>query len=191
MTTVLKAKAHERFIDRQYAFYFYYNVLFKNLHRIVILLSNWTVFQFKINGCFIGKCYLYTDEPEKGLYFFDLVESLLQPDPKTLASLYMDKETIHSRLGNYDEALQCYQKAYEYNPKPEYIFHIAMLYQNRLNDPKSALKNYERFLNLLPDNAEVDSIDWPKDEITVTLESRAKDNIANIKKDLFFDGKMN
>ena len=66
-----------------------------------------------------------------------------------------------------------------------------MLDQNRLNDPKSALKNYERFLNLLPDNAEVDSIDWPKDEITVTLKSRAEDNISNIKKDLFFDGKMN
>ena len=140
---------------------------------------------------FLGKCYLYTHEPEEGLYYFDLVESLLQPDPKTLASLYMDKENIYSRLGNFKEALYCYQKAYEYNPKPEYIFHIAMLYQNRLNDPKSALKNYERFLNLLPDNAEVDSIDWPKDEITVALKSRAEDNISNIKKDLFFDGKMN
>lgn len=137
---------------------------------------------------FIGKCYLYTDEPEKGLYYFDLVESLLQPDPKMLASLYMDKENIYSRLGNFKEALHCYQKAFEYNQKPEYLFHIAMLYQNRLNDPKNALKSYERFLNLLPDEADSDSIDWPKGEVTVTLKSIAKDNISNIKKDLFFEG---
>lgn len=99
----------------------------------------------------IGKCFLNSPEPEQGLPFFNRVDSLLQPDPKILSALNIEKQSIYSSIENYEKALECYNIAYEYNPKPEYVFYMASIHQNRLNDKRKALEEYERFLSILPE----------------------------------------
>lgn len=144
---------------------------------------------FKI--CYmLGKCYTNTADPEKGLYFFERVDSLLQPDPETLSALYNEKQSIYSAIENYEMALQSYQKAFNYNPKPEYIFYIASLYQNRLDNPKEALKNYEKFLSLLPEKTDSENTGERKNQMTITLRNVAERNIVEIKEELFFKGEL-
>jgi tetratricopeptide (TPR) repeat protein len=115
---------------------------------------------------------------------------LLKPDPNILSALYSEKQSIYSSIDKYQEALYCYQKAYEYNPKPEYVFYIASLYQNKLNNLDSALTNYERFLYLLPQKVLADTNNTRKDQMTITLRSVAESNIVKIKEDLFFNGNL-
>ena len=68
-----------------------------------------TVFQLDssdIEVCYIlGMGYVNSPDPAKGLYFFDRADSLLQPDYKVLSTLYNEKQSIYSRLNNYEKAL--------------------------------------------------------------------------------------
>jgi tetratricopeptide (TPR) repeat protein len=135
----------------------------------------------------LGRCYLNSTDPARGLYFFERVDSLLQPDPKILSALNSEKQSIYSTIEDYEKALACYQKAYEYNPKPEYIFYIASLYQNKLNNPKKAFENYERFLSLLPEKTNTPSSDdIDENQMTISLKSVAERNMIKIKEELFF-----
>jgi tetratricopeptide (TPR) repeat protein len=144
-----------------------------------------------IEVCYmLGRCYLNSMEPAKGLYFFERAESLMQPDPKILSALYTDKQSIYSTLEDYEKSLLCYQKAYEYNPKPEYIFSIASLYQNRLNNQRQALEYYEKFLSLLPEKTDTLPSSVNKNQTVISLRIIAEKNITKIKEELFFKGEM-
>lgn len=144
-----------------------------------------------IEVCYVlGRGYLNSPNPAKGLYFFDRADSLLQPDNKVLSALYNEKQSIYSRLNNHEKALMCYQKAYEYYPKPEYIFFIASLYQYKLNNNKSALENYEKFLSLLPEESETSMSGLGEQQKTISLRRVAENNITKIKEELFFKGEL-
>lgn len=138
---------------------------------------------------FLGRGFLNSQTPETGLYFFNRADSLLQPNPLVLSALYSEKQSVYSTLENYDKALHCYEMAYKYNPKPEYLFYIASLYQNKLNDKKRALEFYEKFLNKLPPKPESDH-NINKNQIIISLRKTAESNIVLIKEELFFNGKL-
>ncbi len=141
--------------------------------------------------CFyLGKAYLNSRTPYKGLYYFNKVESLLQPDTIILAAIYIEKQSIYSSLDMYKEALRCYETAYKYNPKPEYIFYIATYYYERLNDNKKALENYEKFLHLLPPKSESEN-NFRGEQIILSIKNIAEKNIEKIKEELFFNGELN
>jgi tetratricopeptide (TPR) repeat protein len=138
--------------------------------------------------CFmLGRCFQNPPEPEKGLYFLNRMDSLLQPDPKILSALYNEKQSIYSSAENYQKALKCYIMAYKYNPKPEYVFYMASLYQNRLNDKKRAIEEYERFLRILPKKNDNEG-KTEKSNRVISLKSIATRNIIKLKEELFFEG---
>ncbi len=138
---------------------------------------------------FLGNAFLNSPTPERGLYFFDRADSLLQPDPVVMSLVYYDKHSIYSTLGRHLEALHCYEMAYQYNPKPEYLFYIASLYQNQLKDSKKALIYYEKFLQSLPPKLELD-YKFEEKQIIISLRKVAEDNIKLLKEELFFNGKL-
>ncbi len=138
---------------------------------------------------FIGKGYLNSPTPEKGLYFYNRVDSLLKADPKIISTLYAEKQSIYSAINNYEEALKCYKLAYKYNPKPEYLFFIASMYQNNLQDKKSAYKYYNSFLEKLPPKPDSDHI-YGENQITVSLRKIAESKSQKLKEELFFEGKL-
>jgi tetratricopeptide (TPR) repeat protein len=140
--------------------------------------------------CFyLGKGFLNSTTPEKGLYFLNRIDSLLQPNPLILSALYDEKQSIYSTVNNYNEALNCYKIAYRYNPKPEYLFFIASMYQNKLNDSQKALEYYSRFLESLPPKPDSEH-KFEENQIIISLRKIAEDNIVKLKEELFFNGKL-
>jgi tetratricopeptide (TPR) repeat protein len=137
---------------------------------------------------YLGKAFLNSPNPEKGLFYFNRVDSLMQPDPKILSSLYFEKQSIYSALGNFPEALKNYELAYQYHPKPEYIFYMASIYQYKLNDKKKAVEYYERFLALLPPSPQSETHISDGKQKVVSLSQIAQRNIVDLKEDLFFSG---
>ncbi len=138
---------------------------------------------------FLARGFLNSRTPEKGLYYLERADSLLQPDPEILATIYLEKVSIYSTLKWYDEALYSYLLAYKYSPKPEYLFYIGSLYQYRFEDKMMALEYYERFLLALPEMKDTDPYRL-KDQQTITLKQVAIDNIEFLKEELFFKGDL-
>lgn len=165
------------------------NNMFKESIEHLIMAYQVDSNDFEINY-FLGKAYLNSPTPETGLYYLNRVDSLLQPDPKIISALYYDKQSIYSAIGKYNEALKSYEISYKYNPKPEYIFYIASLYQHKLDNKKKALEYYEHFLTLLPPKPESEHI-YDEKQITVSLRKAAETNIIQLKEELFFKGELN
>ncbi|MDB4728329.1 hypothetical protein OAF63_06020 [Saprospiraceae bacterium] len=57
-----------------------------------------------------------------------------------LASLFEDKK-------QYKKAIESYKKAYDFNPKPEYLFHIAKNSDNYYRDKKICMRWYQKYLD--------------------------------------------
>jgi tetratricopeptide (TPR) repeat protein len=138
----------------------------------------------------LGKLYSRSDTPEEGLFYFNLVDSLMQPNPIILSNIYIEKQSIYYKLGNYEEALYCYLTAYSYDPQPQYLFFIASAYQTNLNDKRKALEYYEKFIAELPARPKSDS-GKGKSTTTFTLKGAAENNIRRLKEELFFEGDKN
>lgn len=143
---------------------------------------------FEINY-YLGKAYLESPTPEAGLYYLDRAESLLQPVPSMLATLYLDKQALYSAMGNYNEALRCFQTAYQHNPKPEYIFFIASLCHHHLKDKKKAMEYYEEFIAKLPPRSGLEGL-YDQSKLTGSLRKVAESNITSLKEELFFNGEL-
>lgn len=138
---------------------------------------------------FLGNAFLNSQNPELGLFYLNRADSLLQPNSIVLSTIYYDKQSIYSTIGNNVKALMCYKKAYDYNPKPEYIFYIASLYQHKLDDKSKALEYYEQFINLLPPKPTSENR-FDEKQIVISLRKVAETNINQLKEELFFKGEL-
>lgn len=139
--------------------------------------------------CFyLGRSFLNSTQPGKGIYYFDRSDSLIQPDPLVLSAIYIEKQSVYTALGNFHEALNCYNLAYQHNPKPEYLFYMASMYQHDLGDQLKALDYYNNFLDCLPSPPDT-VYQLYENQITVSLKNIAERNIVLIKEDLFLNGK--
>ncbi len=138
---------------------------------------------------FLGNAFLNSQNPELGLFYLNRADSLLQPNPIVLSTIHYNKQSIYSAIGNYDKALTSYKNAYDYNPKPEYIFYTASLYQNKLDDKKKALEYYELFINLLPTKPASEH-NYDEKQIVISLRKAAETNIIQLKEELFFKGEL-
>lgn len=140
---------------------------------------------------YLGKAYLNSQYPEKGLFYLNHTLELLKSDPKIVAAVYIEKQSIYSTLLDYEKALECYKMAYKYKAKPEYLFYIASSYENLIKDKKQALLYYEQFLEVLPQNSKESQDEWSKQEqITVSLKDVAEQRIVKLKEELFFEGSL-
>jgi len=138
---------------------------------------------------FLGRGYLNSTEPEKGLYFLDRADSLIQADPEILAAIYLEKASIFSTLQMYDEVLDIYLKALKINPRPDYLFSIASLYEHRFGEKKKAYEYYNRFLDSLPPREETDrpSLGFQKE---ISMKKIAEEKVEALKEELFFNGEL-
>ena len=135
----------------------------------------------------LGRCYLNTMHPETGLFYFNRVDTIIHPKPELLSSLYVDRQSIYSSIGKYDSALYCYQIAYSYQAKPEYLFFMGSLCQHKLKDKKQALAYYEKFIQALPPQPESDH-EFKDNILVLSLRKAAETNITGLKEELFFEG---
>ncbi len=138
---------------------------------------------------FLGKAFLNSPTPGKGLYYLNRADSLLQPDPSVMSALYLEKQSIYSAMGKFIDAVSCYKSAYNYNRKPEYLFYIASTYQHKLKDKSKALEYYRLFLSELPPQQRSEH-GVSKKGIVITYRKVAEDNIKELKKELFFQGEL-
>ncbi len=141
--------------------------------------------------CFmLGRGFLNSRTPEKGLYYLERLDSLLLPDTVVLATILLEKRSIYATLEDYEKVLACYKKAYAYDPKPGYIYYIASLYQYRFDEPELALEFYTKFLEMLPPPVSLSDNPDLKGQITITMRSAAENSITELREKLFFEGKL-
>lgn len=141
--------------------------------------------------CFmLGRGFLNSQNPERGLFYLEAADSLLQPDSIVMAAIFIEKKSIYYTLKDYDRTLECYKKAYEYDPHPKYIFYMASMYQHTFKKKKLALDYYSRFLDMLgPPISLADNPDL-EGQMTITMRSAAENAIIDLKEELFFEGKL-
>ena len=101
-----------------------------------------------------------------------------------MATLYVEKQSIYHSLQEYEKALNCYEIAYRLNPSSEYIFYMASIHQNYLNNNKKALELYERFLSELETGVKSDS---QMNQQSLLLKTFAESSISKIREELFFE----
>jgi tetratricopeptide (TPR) repeat protein len=136
---------------------------------------------------FLGKAYLNSPTQARGLYYLDRADSLLQPDPRVLAAVYLERHSIYAALNQYEKAIECYKEAYALDPRVEYLFHIGSLYSYGLKDKRKALEYFELFISKLPPKPEEDS-PRKEDRMTISMREAAERAIAQLKEELFFEG---
>ncbi len=137
---------------------------------------------------FLGRAFLNSTNQSKGLYYLDLADSLIQPNAKVLVAIYQEKASIYDALKQYEKALEAQKKSYKLSDKPEYLFYIASI-NKRMGNKKIALSYFNRFLAECPPASS--TADKGKDKgITISLQKVAQDNIAILKEELFFEGKL-
>lgn len=89
-----------------------------------------------------------------------------------------------------EKAIECYQHAYAYDPKPEYLFFMASIHQYDLDEPKKALDLYVLFLEKLPPPVTIKDNPDLEGQTTISLRSAAENSIVSLKEELFFEGKL-
>ncbi|MBS3776482.1 MAG: hypothetical protein KGY70_14900 [Bacteroidales bacterium] len=139
---------------------------------------------------FLGRAFLNSPTPGRGLYYLNRADSLLQPDPSVMAALYLEKQSIYSSIDKYKNAVDCYKSAYKYTQKPEYLFYIASIYQHKIKDKSHALDHYRLFLSKLPPEKQTGHETGQK-HIVISLKKVAENNVKDLRKALFFEGKLN
>jgi len=139
---------------------------------------------------FLGRAFLNSPTPGRGLYYLNRADSLLQPDPSVMAALYLEKQSIYSSIDKYKSAVDCYKSAYKYTQKPEYLFYIASIYQHKLKDKSHALDHYRLFLSKLPHEKQTGH-ETSQKRIVISLKKVAENNVKDLRKALFFEGKLN
>jgi tetratricopeptide (TPR) repeat protein len=77
-------------------------------------------------------------------------------DKKTSAKLYKQGKKKFN-LGEFDEAIELFKKAYDEYEAPAYLYNIAQAYR-QLDDCKKAIFFYERFLAEKPDSGQAETI---------------------------------
>ena len=136
---------------------------------------------------FLGKAFLNSMTQARGLYYLDRADSLLQPDPRVLAAVYLERHSIYAALNQYKKAIDCYKEAYMLDPRVEYIFHIASMYGYGLKDKRKALEYFELFISELHPKPEEDS-PRKEDSMTISMREAAERAITQLKEELFFEG---
>jgi tetratricopeptide (TPR) repeat protein len=138
---------------------------------------------------FLGRGYLNSRTPGKGLDYLELADSLIQPRPAILGAIIIEKASIYNTLKLYDEELEAYKLALKINPKTEYLYFMASIYHHRLHDNKMALEYYEKFLAELPPppNGRQGT---QKEMQSISLKRVAEKSLEEIKEELFFSGEL-
>ncbi|MCK4854901.1 MAG: hypothetical protein KAT31_11580, partial [Bacteroidales bacterium] len=97
---------------------------------------------------FLGNACRWSKFEEEGLRYYKKAIELRQPDPAKLKDIYIQLAELFKVLHRFDEAFEAYAMALEYDPADNTIyFKIAQVYDRNLNQKKTAIEYYEKFLS--------------------------------------------
>jgi tetratricopeptide (TPR) repeat protein len=134
---------------------------------------------------FLGRAYLNSMEQEKGLFFLCKADSIIQPKNELLLAISKERTSLYNALGMFEKELISHKRCYELSKAPEFLFYIASLYQNKLDNKEQALNYYKLFIDELPNKETSEQI--MKNQMTISLKNIAENNITKLTEDLFFE----
>jgi tetratricopeptide (TPR) repeat protein len=102
-----------------------------------------------------------------------------------MKNIYIQLAELFKVLHRFDEAFEAYDMALEYDPADNTIyFKIAQSYDRNLNQKKTAIEYYEKYLS----GRNTDQQLFNAEEGSSTaLEQHVRERINRLKEDLFFE----
>jgi tetratricopeptide (TPR) repeat protein len=102
-----------------------------------------------------------------------------------MKNIYIQMAELFKVLHRFDEAFEAYDMALEYVPDDLTIyFTIAQTYDRNLNQKKTAIEYYEKFLSAI--NKDQQLLEENITPVTA-LEMQARTRINRLKEELFFE----
>ena len=137
---------------------------------------------------FLGNACRGSRYEEDGVRYYRKAIELNKPDPKTMKNIYIQLAELFKVLHRFEETFEAYDMALEYDPGDNTIyFKIAQSYDRNLNQKKTAIEYYEKYLS----GGSTDHQLFNAEEGTVTaLEKHARERINRLKEDLFFEKQL-
>lgn len=93
---------------------------------------------------YLGLAYKALDKMEKSVEHLELAIEL--GISEQMGTYQSDLASIHMSENQFKSAISRYKKAYQYEPKSEYLFHLARACDLYYRDKKPALKYYDQYL---------------------------------------------
>jgi tetratricopeptide (TPR) repeat protein len=100
---------------------------------------------------FLGQCYNKVDNFLLSVYYYNRAIKILTPVEKQLSLTYGLKGDSYYYMNDYQNALTNYLKAQTRYPDPNNYMKIANIYDDKLDDKKNSIINYQLFLDNLKD----------------------------------------
>jgi len=134
---------------------------------------------------FLGNACRWSKFEEDGVRYYKKAIELRQPDSANLKKIYIQLAELFKVLHRFDEAFDAYDMALEYDPADNTIyFKIGQAYDRNLNQKKTAIEYYEKFLS----RGSTDQQLFNAEEGTSkSLEQHVRERINRLKEDLFFE----
>jgi tetratricopeptide (TPR) repeat protein len=127
----------------------YKNYYYKDSYEHLLLAYKQDTIDHEI--CyFLGRDCIYNEAPVEALYYLEIADTLIQPNPAVRAAIIVEMASAYTNLNKNEKAIELYAFAYSIKPRADYLFFMASLYQNRLKDNQKALEYYQLFMEELP-----------------------------------------
>jgi tetratricopeptide (TPR) repeat protein len=137
---------------------------------------------------FLGNACRWSKLEEDGVRYFLKAIELRQPDPGKLKDIFIQLAELYKVLHRFDEAFDAYDMALAYDPADNTLyFKIAQVYDRNLNQKKTAIEYYEKYLS----GGNTDQQLFNAEEGTSSaLEQHVRERINQLKEDLFFENPL-
>jgi tetratricopeptide (TPR) repeat protein len=86
--------------------------------------------------------------------------------PLAIDTYYNEMADSYQTLGKYDTAEAMFKKGLLYDHKPLTYYYMAILYDTKLKQPKSALAYYKKYIAANPPEADKEYVDYSKSRVT-------------------------
>lgn len=134
---------------------------------------------------FLGNACRGSRYEEDGVRFYRKAIELNKPDPKTMKNIYIQLAELFKVLHRFEETFEAYEMALEYDPGDNTIyFKIAQSYDRNLNQKKTAIEYYEKYLSGISTDQQLFNAE---EGTSVSLEQHVRERINRLKEDLFFE----
>jgi len=134
---------------------------------------------------FLGSSCRWSRFEEEGVKYYKKSIELRKPDAMDMKNAYLQLAELYKVLHRFNEALESYEMALEYDTSDYTIyFKIGQVYDQNLNQKKTAIHYYKKFLNNGPTNQQLFTQATGSSE---GLAQHVKERIDKLKQDLFLE----
>ncbi|MCK4661741.1 MAG: tetratricopeptide repeat protein [Bacteroidales bacterium] len=139
---------------------------------------------------FYGAALGHTMKKTEAIKYLNKAYELMQPDKETVEIIFNEKAIIYLVIEEYNKSLECNKIVYKNNPsKIIYLYKIASLLENKLNNKNEALEYYQKFVDeVSKSELSNKNLSSYKSSYIKYLYDFSKERITKIKEELFFQG---